>query len=253
MVFVWCRRETENSNSLSSSLIPSAFIIFYLSSTPDEDYVSKALVFLVVLYVSSYRWVLYNNYGYLERLTLKGPKCLSVNAHVFSRFNANNTHTILRMITVLQSWNYQVIVFSAGFLVWQNDDVEQTSVTSTHCVRVTTCNCFRLSWSLSVPKPAAKWNCFRLSLSHSVSEACRNSSVYRPNTRFRVVGRKIKLHFACIYKYTLIRYDVMWTLAVRWDGTESVSVTSQNCGNVGTRICVFQISILNKADHTSTE
>ena len=34
-----------------------SFIIFYLSSTPDEDHVSKALVFLTVLYVSSYSWV----------------------------------------------------------------------------------------------------------------------------------------------------------------------------------------------------
>ena len=38
-------------NFLSTSLLTS-FIIFYLSSTPDEDHVSKALVFLVVLYVS---------------------------------------------------------------------------------------------------------------------------------------------------------------------------------------------------------
>ena len=33
----------------------SSFIIFYLSSTPDEDYVSKVLVFLIVLYVWLYR------------------------------------------------------------------------------------------------------------------------------------------------------------------------------------------------------
>ena len=39
---------------LSSSLLPSSCVIFYLSSTPDEDHVSKALVFLIVLYVSSY-------------------------------------------------------------------------------------------------------------------------------------------------------------------------------------------------------
>ena len=36
MVFVWCRRE------------------FFI---PDEDHESKVLVFLIVLYVSSYRWV----------------------------------------------------------------------------------------------------------------------------------------------------------------------------------------------------
>ena len=39
------------------SLLPSSFMIFYLSSTPDEDHGSKALMFLIVLYVSSYRWV----------------------------------------------------------------------------------------------------------------------------------------------------------------------------------------------------
>ena len=50
-------QQTNNSltlfyfNFLSTSLLTS-FIIFYLSSTPDEDHVSKALVFLVVLYVS---------------------------------------------------------------------------------------------------------------------------------------------------------------------------------------------------------
>jgi len=38
-------------------LKPSSFIMFYLSSTPDEDGVSKELVFLIVLYVSSNRWV----------------------------------------------------------------------------------------------------------------------------------------------------------------------------------------------------
>ena len=43
MVFVWCRRERENNN------------LFYLSSPPDEDHESKALVFLIVLYVSLYR------------------------------------------------------------------------------------------------------------------------------------------------------------------------------------------------------
>ena len=36
MVFLWCRREIQN---------------YFLSSTPDEDHVSKAFVFLVVLYV----------------------------------------------------------------------------------------------------------------------------------------------------------------------------------------------------------
>ena len=40
---------------LSSSLLPASFIIFYLSCTPDEDCVSKALAFLTVLYVPSYR------------------------------------------------------------------------------------------------------------------------------------------------------------------------------------------------------
>ena len=45
------------SNSVLLSLLPSSFVIFYLSSTPDEDYVSKALVVLIVLYVSSCRWV----------------------------------------------------------------------------------------------------------------------------------------------------------------------------------------------------
>ena len=44
-------------SSLLSKLLPSSFIIFCFSSTPDEDHVSKALVFLIVLYVSSYRWV----------------------------------------------------------------------------------------------------------------------------------------------------------------------------------------------------
>ena len=34
-----------------------SFIIFYLSSTPDEDHASKVLVFLTVLYESSYRSV----------------------------------------------------------------------------------------------------------------------------------------------------------------------------------------------------
>jgi len=42
---------------LSSSLLPSSFIIVYLSSTPDGDHVSKAIVFWMVPYVSSYRWV----------------------------------------------------------------------------------------------------------------------------------------------------------------------------------------------------
>ena len=40
MVFVWCRREIENNNN-----------------APDKDHVSKTLVFLIVLYVSSHRWV----------------------------------------------------------------------------------------------------------------------------------------------------------------------------------------------------
>ena len=43
-----------STSCLSSSLLPS-FIIYHLSSTPDEDHVSKALAFLIVLYVSSYR------------------------------------------------------------------------------------------------------------------------------------------------------------------------------------------------------
>ena len=43
------------SESVLLYLLPSSFIIFYISSTPDEDYVSKALVFLIVLYVSSYK------------------------------------------------------------------------------------------------------------------------------------------------------------------------------------------------------
>ena len=47
----------DSNSCLSSSLLPSSFIIFYLSSTSDEDHVSKPLVFLIVLYVSSYRWV----------------------------------------------------------------------------------------------------------------------------------------------------------------------------------------------------
>ena len=46
-----------STSCLSSSLLPSSFIIFYLSSTPYEYHGSKALVFLTVLYVSSYRWV----------------------------------------------------------------------------------------------------------------------------------------------------------------------------------------------------
>ena len=63
---LWCRRERENnkrrqtrswSKTSSSSLLPSSVIIFYLSSTPDEDHGSKMLVFLIVLYMSSYRWV----------------------------------------------------------------------------------------------------------------------------------------------------------------------------------------------------
>ena len=43
---------------LSSSLLPSSsFIIFFYLLTADEDYVLKALVFLIVLYVSSCRRV----------------------------------------------------------------------------------------------------------------------------------------------------------------------------------------------------
>ena len=45
---------------LSSSLLPSSFISFYLYSTLDEDHVSKALVFLTVLYGSSCRWVYFS-------------------------------------------------------------------------------------------------------------------------------------------------------------------------------------------------
>ena len=44
-----------STSCLSSSLLPASFIIFYVSSTPDEDHVLKALVFLIVLYVSLYR------------------------------------------------------------------------------------------------------------------------------------------------------------------------------------------------------
>ena len=38
-------------------LFSISFIIFYLSSTPDQEHVLNVLVFLIVLYVSSYRWV----------------------------------------------------------------------------------------------------------------------------------------------------------------------------------------------------
>ena len=44
-----------STSCLSSPLLPSSFIIFNLSSTPDEDHVSKVLVFLIGLYVSSNR------------------------------------------------------------------------------------------------------------------------------------------------------------------------------------------------------
>ena len=45
-----------STHCLSSSLLPSSFIIFSLL-TPDEDYVSKVLVFLIIPYVSLYRSV----------------------------------------------------------------------------------------------------------------------------------------------------------------------------------------------------
>ena len=37
--------------------LPFCLIIFYLSATPDKDHGSNAFVFLIVLYVLSYRWV----------------------------------------------------------------------------------------------------------------------------------------------------------------------------------------------------
>ena len=43
-------------NFLSVFFFTSFFFYYFLSFTPDEDHGSKALVFLTVLYVSSYRW-----------------------------------------------------------------------------------------------------------------------------------------------------------------------------------------------------
>ena len=39
---------------------PTLMSFFEFFQLPDEDYVSKALVFLIVLYVSSYRWVYFS-------------------------------------------------------------------------------------------------------------------------------------------------------------------------------------------------
>ena len=59
--------------------------IFYLSSTPDEDHVSKALVFLIVLYVSSYRWVHFSRAVLLKHL-----------AGCSTRENKNLVHCVTR-------------------------------------------------------------------------------------------------------------------------------------------------------------
>ena len=40
-------------------------VYYFLSSTQDEDHVSKALVFLIVLYVSSYRSVHFSKRCYI--------------------------------------------------------------------------------------------------------------------------------------------------------------------------------------------
>ena len=81
---------------LSSPLLLS-FIIFYLSSTPDEDYVLKAFVFLTVLYVSSYRWVHFSR-------------------AVLHWVDSSSTHGLLLMNPTVNSW--QRMLTLSLFLWW---------------------------------------------------------------------------------------------------------------------------------------